>query len=39
MRVAVRGQDHGGGGISPETDATDAFPEGLRTLQACVTVP
>ncbi len=26
-------------GISPETDATDAFPEGLRALESCVTVP
>ncbi len=26
-------------GISPETDATDAFPEGLRVLRSNVTVP
>jgi hypothetical protein len=27
------------GGISAETDATDAYPKGLRVLGACVTLP
>ncbi len=29
----------GSGGIASETDATDAFPTGLRVLDACVAVP